>query len=248
MKFIDTHIHLQDYKSSSAPQIIAVAQECGVRGFVCLSARESDWTKVLELSNVYPEVVPALGLHPWYARQVSEKWSVTLERLLVQNPRAQVGEAGLDRIKDNELSPQAEVFQTQIDLAKKYNRVLLIHAVKAAEWLPRFWPLLNGARFVFHSFTGARDLVKPIVEAGGYISFSQSILKIKNAAEIVRAIPQNRLLLETDGPYQSLKKDEESSPCFLPQLAEKIAAFRGENVTEFAAAVYQNSKDLFYGK
>ncbi len=234
MKFIDTHIHLQDYKLISAPQIIAAARECGVNGFVCISAKEDDWAKVLELSTQYPEVVPALGLPPWHVRQAT--------------PRAQIGEAGLDRIKDGELLPQAEAFEIQIQLAKKYNRVLLIHAVKAAEWLPRFWPLLKGVRFVFHSFSGAKDLIKPIVENSGYVSFSQSILRMKNVAEIVCAVPQNCLLLETDGPYQSLEKGTESSPCFLPELLTKLAEYRHEDTEKLAAKVYQNSKDLFYGK
>jgi len=248
MKFIDTHIHLQDYKSSSAPQIIASAQECGVCGFVCVSAVEKDWDKVLNLAAENEKIVPALGLHPWHVRSASSGWRGQLEALLRQNPRAQVGETGLDRLKDSERRFQADAFQAHIELAEKYNRVLLVHAVKAAEWLPQFWPLLKKTRFVFHSFSGAKELIKPVVDNGGYISFSQSILKMKNAAEIVRSVPRERLLLETDGPYQSLEKGSESSPCFLPELAAQAAAYRHEDAEDLAEAVYQNSRGLFYGE
>ena len=70
MQFIDTHIHLQDYKTKSAPQIIAGARAAGVEKFVCAAVTEKDWPEVAALAEAYPEVVvPAYGLHPWYAGQ-----------------------------------------------------------------------------------------------------------------------------------------------------------------------------------
>lgn len=80
-----------------------------------------------------------------------------------------------------------------------------------------------------------------IVSAGGYVSFSQSILKKTNCEDVVRAVPAVRLLLESDGPYQALERNRESEPAFLPCLAEKLAAARGENLEEFVSQTYQNA-------
>lgn len=75
MQFIDTHIHLQDYKTKSAPQIIAGARAAGVEKFVCAAVTEEDWPEVAALAEAYPEVVvPAYGLHPWYAGQARPGW------------------------------------------------------------------------------------------------------------------------------------------------------------------------------
>ncbi|MFR8205446.1 MAG: TatD family hydrolase [Alphaproteobacteria bacterium] len=71
--------------------------------------------------------------------------------------------------------------------------------------------------------------------------FSQSILKKTNCEDVVRAVPAVRLLLESDGPYQALERNRESEPAFLPCLAEKPAAARGENLEEFVSQTYQNA-------
>ncbi len=241
MQFIDTHIHLQDYKTKSAPQIIAGARAAGVEKFVCAAVTEEDWPEVAALAEAYPEVVvPAYGLHPWYAGQARPGWEKRLEAYLRRCPTALVGEAGLDRLHNSEIEPQLSVFRAQAELARTFKRPLLVHAVKAWEWLQKVWTELP-TQFVMHSFTGPQEVVPKIVSAGGYVSFSQSILKKTNCEDVVRAVPAVRLLLESDGPYQALERNRESEPAFLPCLAEKLAAARGENLEEFVSQTYQNA-------
>lgn len=244
MQFMDTHIHLQDFKTKNATDIVKTAQAAGVGRLVCVSAAEDDWGKAAAFARQYPDIVtPAFGLHPWYARAAGTDWEQRLAGYLEQYPQALVGEAGLDRFRDKEAEPQNAVFRKQLELAKKYNRPLLIHAVRAQGWLDEYWKLLPD-KFVFHSFNGRRELLDKILKAGGYVSLSPSVLRNPHKEEIVPLIPLERLLLETDGPVQSLSRDSEGTPWELPVLAAEIAALRGEEAEYLAARVYQNSMEF----
>lgn len=244
MQFMDTHIHLQDFKTKNATDIVKTALAAGVGRLVCVSAAEDDWGKAAAFAEQFPDIVtPAFGLHPWYARTAIPGWEQRLAGYLQQYPQALIGEAGLDRFRDKEAEPQNAVFRKQLELAKEYNRSLLIHAVRAQNWLDEYWKLLP-AKFVFHSFNGRRELLDKILKAGGYVSLSPSVLRNPHKEEIVPLIPLERLLLETDGPAQSLNRGSEGTPRELPVLAAEIAALRGEKAEYLAARVYQNSMEF----
>ena len=130
-------------------------------------------------------------------------------------------------------------------MAEELKRPLIIHAVKAQEWLENYWDMLP-AKFVFHSYNGKREVLKKILKAGGYVSFSASILRNTDKEELVNMVPADKLLLETDGPYQGPDKNAEVTPAYIPRLAEKIAGWRGENLPDFAARVYQNSLEFIH--
>lgn len=244
MKFIDTHIHLQDFKTRCATDIIVSGRTCGVEKFVCASIVQNDWEKITELFDKFPnKIIPAFGLHPWYIDKISSDWEISLEKMLEKYPGALVGETGLDRLRFPEKEPQNTIFRKHIEIAKKYRRPLLIHAVKCQDWLEEYWPILP-EKFVFHSYNGRSELLKKIISRGGYVSFSASILKNRDKEKLLKAVPIERMLLETDGPYQSFYPERESSPEFLPELAEKISGIYGEDKEFFADRVYQNSLEF----
>lgn len=237
MQFIDTHIHLQDYKTRSAPQVLAAAAAAGVRRVVCAAIREADWADVAALHEQNADtVIPAFGLHPWYLEDCRPGWETRLARMFEKYPRALVGETGLDRLKNPQPLPQKEIFAAQADLARQYGRPLLIHAVKAQEWLEDLWNRLP-PKFVFHSFSGKKELLQKIVKTGGYVSLSPSILRQPGKEGIIAAIPENRLLLETDGPYQG-------EPERLPDLLRYVADVRQTETADLAATVYRNSEEF----
>lgn len=246
MQFMDTHIHLQDFKLKNTTDIVNKAVSCGVCKLVCVAAVETDWAKIAALSAEFPDtVIPAFGLHPWYAREAGLGWERRLAAYLERFPQALIGEAGLDRLRDKESEPQGAVFRAQIELAEQYGRPLLIHAVRAQEWLEDYWRILP-PKFAFHSFNGRRELLDKIVKAGGYVSLSSSILRSPRKADIVPQIPADRLLLETDAPSQGLVSGQEGTPEQLPNQAVEIAALRDEDVASFAARVYQNSMEFVH--
>ena len=93
---VDTHIHLQDYKTKEVKNLVKNEAETKVTQFINPSANPADWDKVTELARQYPQITPAYGIHPWYIAQAPENWAEKLENLLQNNPKAMVGECGID--------------------------------------------------------------------------------------------------------------------------------------------------------
>lgn len=244
MQFIDTHIHLQDFKSRCATDIITDSQKVGVKQMVCAAVIEADWPLIANFAEQFPKsVVPAFGLHPWYLDKAKPGWESRITEYFQKFPQALVGETGLDRLRDMNPELQKQIFTGHIELAKQFNRPLIIHAVKANEWFENFWSIMP-PKFVFHSYNGRREFAEKINKSGGYVSFSASILKNPHRQEIVQSIPPEKLLLETDGPYQGPTKGEEVEPCFLPELIKEIAAIREETVEILSSQIYQNSLEF----
>ena len=244
MHFVDTHIHLNDF-TNGADEIIAEAFACGIDKMINMSSTPQEWQKVLELSRKYPKnVVSALGMHPWYVNQITESDFDKLEKLLKSNRDVLLGECGLDGLKPH-FTKQTEVFLRQTELAKKYNRPMVIHCVKAIEWFQNNRHELP-ERFVFHSYNGKVEFLKQILNYGGYVGLNASVFKSSAVAEIIKYVPADRIVLETDAPYQGFEKGKENKPEAILEIFEKIARIRDEDKEALAHQIYQNSLNLIH--
>ena len=118
-------------------------------------------------------------------------------------------------------------------LAKKYHRPLLIHAVKAEMALASFWQKMP-ERFIIHSFNGNGQVLEKTIKYGGCVSVNAKILNKKNVNEILRSVPAEHLLFESDAPYQTRIED-------IIGLCVRTANVQGKNVEDLAEIVYANS-------
>lgn len=246
MYYLDSHIHLQDYKTQEVKNVVNNAARNDVTHFINASAHPSDWNTVQNLAENYPQIIPAYGVHPWYVNDTFENWADKLENLLQKNPLAMVGECGIDRLKNPDTNRQIQILQTHIEIANKYNRPLIIHAVKADTEFAELFSVLP-KHSVFHSFTGSAEWGREIQKHGFFIGINFSVLRKKNVAEILLGISLNRVLLETDGPYQNNVKGEETLPQNLPILAQKIVELTGIDLSEFSDILNRNQQE-FLGK
>ena len=152
MQFIDTHLHLQDYKTGFATDIVRESLSAGVTKLVCAATGMFDWDKVARYAKQYPgTVIPAFGLHPWYLQEAKPDWLPRLREFLARFPEALIGECGLDGIKNPDDEPQNSIFYQHLFLAEELQRPLIIHAVKAQDWLENYWDMLP-EKCVFHSY------------------------------------------------------------------------------------------------
>lgn len=236
MQFCDTHIHLQDIKTD-LNEFIKTAKSLGINRFITVCATESDWKKAAAIAAAYPKsVTPAFAVHPWYTKQAQTDWEKRLEKMLNEYPEALIGECGFDLLKNKDIKTQAEVFDIHLQLAKKYHRPLLIHAVKAEMLLAAYWQKMP-EKFIIHSFNGNGQILEKTIKYGGYVSLNAKILNKKNADEILRFIPAEHLLFESDAPYQTRVED-------IIGLCKRIAAAQGKSVENLAQIVYANSIEV----
>ena len=241
--YIDTHIHLQDYKTHNIKNVVTNAIKNGVVHFINPSAHPSDWEAVTALAAQYPEVTPAYGIHPWYLHDALPNWEDTLEKILQHNPCAFVGECGIDRLKNPDTEVAYSIFKRQIALAKKYNRPLIIHAVKADREIAELFSELP-QRTIFHSFTGSAEWGKELQKRGFFLGLNFSILRKKNAANILKYLNLRQILLETDGPYQNIEQNIETLPQNLPHLGQQIAELLQMPYERFKQIICYNQNEF----
>lgn len=239
--FIDSHIHLQDYKTQDIKNVVTNAIQNGILRFINPSAHPSDWAKIAALAKENHAVIPAFGIHPWYINDAPQNWEEKLADMLNQNPAAWVGECGIDRLKNTDTIQQINILRAHIDMAKKFNRPLIIHAVKANNEMSALFTDLP-QRTIFHSFSGSAEWGKFIQQYGFFIGLNFSILRKKNAAEILQQLSLQQILLETDGPYQNIERGVETLPQNLPLLAKEIALRLKIPYQEFVKIIIHNQQ------
>lgn len=206
MKLFDCHNHIQDERLFPAlDKVMERARLAGITKMAVKGCCEGDWPRVAEIANRYSSAYLAFGLHPWFIGGRSNQWLQTLENLLTSYPQASLGEIGIDHaIENRDDADQEGVFLEQLELARKYDRPVTIHCRRAwgrlSELLDQIGELPRG--MLIHCFGGSAETAVELVRRGAYISFSGSITRpnARKAGPAIRAVPDDRILIETDAP------------------------------------------------
>lgn len=265
MKLYDAHNHLHDGRFGlRQADLLTVCRAVGVARMVVNGSCEEDWPQVLALARTQPQVLPSFGYHPWYVHERTPEWERTLAGLLDQIPSA-VGEVGLDRWKPGlDYEGQEDVFVAQLCLASARDLPVSIHCLQA--W-GRLLDLLRehprpARGFLLHSYGGSREMVTPLAKLGAYFSFPGYFLHERKSRqrEAFRAVPPDRLLIETDAPDQSLPDELNAHPLTqpgtgaplnhpanLPAVYHGLARYLGEPVESLATRIETNFLRLFGG-
>jgi TatD DNase family protein len=219
---------------------------------LCCGSSEEDWEKVFQLSVDNTDIVPAFGLHPWYAGKRSGNWLQILEKYLAKTPGSSVGEIGLDHILDpSTFADQELVFVAQLQLAKRLNLACSIHCRKAFGRMVTLLHEQRGVSFggVLHSYSGPPDLVQEFEMLGLSISFSGSVTysNSKRARKSVRMVSNDALLIETDSPdIKPCEWDREyNEPASIQSIAQTLAELRETTVENIARITMENAARLF---
>lgn len=229
MKLFDSHCHLQDPRIlTKAPELIKTALDSGIVRFAVNGVSEKDWHIVKQMSENHPSVIPCFGLHPWYVNEKTPNWLNTLKNYFETTPSAAVGEIGLDKSshgKEVDFEDQVDAFQRQLELAKELRKPVAVHCVRAfgelLNIMQSLGPFPNGV--ILHSYLGSAEMVSEFAKLNAYFSFSGFIMSMKEskAKQMLKAVPRDRILLETDAPDALPKKNLGS-----------LMKIKGENSTE----------------
>lgn len=258
----DCHCHLEDKTFDvDLKGVIERAQE-KLSGLVCSGVDPADFVKVLSVCEKYPGFVHAsLGVHPEYVDKLDEaKINDAISEIKKNQERIiSVGEVGLDyfwHTKEMIRDQQKQMFIRFIDLAKELDKPLVVHirtgkdkernAYKDAfEILER-----EDARKVLLHMFGVKSLLERALSNGWYISTNGIVLSSKEHKKIAKAVPIDRLLLETDSPYllpaplkeQNIKRNE---PVFVEYVARRVAEVREVGFEEICIKTTETAKKFF---
>ncbi len=251
---IDSHCHL-DFPEFAAelPDVIARAKAAGVGRMITISTRVAKYDVYRAIAEAHEEVWFSAGTHP---HQAHEEPDVTTDQLvaLASHPRCvAIGEAGLDYHYDKSPRDVAEtVFRRHIEAARRTGMPLVIHSRDADDDMARILKdeMGKGAfNALLHCFTSSRALAMTGLELGLYVSFS-GVLTFKNSQELrdlVRDIPLDRLLVETDAPFLAPvpHRGKRNEPSFVAETARVLAEAKGVSLSEVTAKTTHNALKIF---
>jgi TatD DNase family protein len=253
MRLFDAHCHLQDERIfAKAGDIVARAREAGVTHMLCCGTRESDWHAVKALAARYPEIVPAFGLHPWFAGERSDAWLEKLETHLREVPAAAVGEIGLDHaMNQRNDEDQAMVFIAQLKLARKLKRAVSMHCRKAwgmiVDILEKQCGTPDGG--AVHSYSGPPDLIRQFETLNVSLSFSGSITYDRNrrGKASLTAVAERYLLVETDSPdIPPVGVEQEANePAMCATIIKTMAEIRETTAEKLGEITFRNATRVF---
>lgn len=236
--------------------ILALADQLRVGQFASHGTRPEDWPAVEKSAAEDRRVAPFFGVHPWYADKLSADWYEVLESFLKRNSSAGVGEAGLDKARHVDFARQTEVFHRQLEIAGRLARPLAIHCVRAWSDLLNILrrSLPAKMRFMIHSFQGSPQMLRDFLSLGAYISFSWKSLQrdTEESIMLMRNVPLDRLLLETDFPYTEPGRigadahDEKYFEC-LQGIYNLAVRAKGIGEDSLEKAVWANGTAFLFG-
>ncbi|WP_246119358.1 TatD family hydrolase [Aliikangiella coralliicola] len=259
MDWIDIGINLTNKRfDHDREQVIDSAIEVGVNKLVITGTSVRESQRALLMANERPDTLfSTAGCHPHDAKSLDEDGLAQIDSLANEQQVVAIGECGLDFNRN--FSPkekQIEVFKQQLELAVKVQKPVFLHERDAFDTqyqiLKDYLPSLNGA--VSHCFTGQQAHLEAYLSLGLSIGITGWICderRGKALYDIVKFIPDDRLMVETDGPYLTPRnlpkkpKDGRNEPRFLPHIAKTIAEARGQSLQHIAEISYTNSCHFF---
>jgi TatD DNase family protein len=233
MNLVDTHAHL-DLLKEDVGKALGAAAQAGVIEVITIGISRESSRKAVELAHRYPQVYATVGIHPHDASLLDDAALKEL-RAMASDPRVVgIGETGLDFYRN--LSPpedQERAFKALVELAKELDLPVVVHDREAhadtMSILEKYAPF--DGRLIMHCFSGDLAMAQAVIDMGGYISVAGPVT-FKNARklpEIVKEIPLDKLLLETDCPFLSPHpyRGKPNSPWRVRVIAEKVAELKG---------------------
>jgi TatD DNase family protein len=252
MILFDSHCHLNDPRLKfQLDAVLAEAKAAGVAGFIIPGVVASQWKDILKLGSAIEKRYCTAGLHPLFLHAHCNQDLVDLKQLCRQKRLAAVGEIGLDFYHGRELQAEQQLlFEQQLDIADQAGLPVILHVRKAHN---EVLATLRRKRFnrggCVHAFNGSIQQAMQYIDfnfvigVGGAITYERAT-KLRT---MVKEIPLNSIVLETDSPDMALsgKKEGPNLPQYLPEVLLELAKLRKLPSNQLAEKTFHTSQNVF---
>ena len=258
----DTHAHLDFPRfKNDRERVIERAGAAGVKAIINVGASLASSQAAVALAEAYPQIYAAVGVHPHDAKTVTGETLEELRALALHPKVVAIGEIGLDFFRD--LSPrdkQRQAFKQQLALAGEIRKPVIIHDRDAHSQIMailRRWvegghqpsAISHKPTGVLHCFSGDLAMAQEAIELGFYISIAGPLTfkKARRLRELVRQLPLEKLLVETDCPYLTPHphRGKRNEPAYVKFVAQEVARVKGLSLEEVARITSSNAQALF---
>ncbi|OGC50905.1 hypothetical protein A2716_02625 [candidate division WWE3 bacterium RIFCSPHIGHO2_01_FULL_40_23] len=250
---IDSHCHLQeDAFKSDLIKVVQSAVSENVNTMICIGTNLKTSADAVKLSQEYKEVYASIGIYP-HEEMPNTDIREEISKLSKNKKVVAIGECGLDYSENGRnQEDQKELFRKQIGTAVQLDLPLIIHNRNADEDVItelNHYRETGRLRGVFHCFTGDTAFAKRVLELGFYISFTAIVTypSAKHLEEVIKSVPKDRILIETDAPYLSPEgmRGKRNEPKNVKIVAVRIAEILNTSLTEVAKITSENARRLF---
>jgi TatD DNase family protein len=246
----DSHCHLTDEQFAGAvDDVIARALAAGVQGMVTIASDAGDAAAAHALAARQTAIWSTAGIHPHAAGPATADDRAQVRTLLGLERVVAIGETGLDYHYDN--SPrdvQRALFDWHLALAAELDKPVIVHARNADEDVTSAVRGARGVRGVLHCFSGGAELLEAALGADWYVSFAGPVsFKRFTGEALLRAVPADRLLIETDSPYLAPVpyRGKRNEPAYLPHTCAAVARWRDEDPQAVGALCARNARAFY---
>ncbi len=250
----DTHVNLHaDAYAEDLPEVLARARAAGVSRMLAICERLDSFPRVKAIAEAHEDIWCSVGTHPHHAKDFAATTAQDLIDRAADSKVVAIGETGLDfHYGYSPEAAQVTSFRTHIAAARETGLPLIVHTREADDLTAQILEqeYAKGAfRILLHCYTGGADLCQRGLALGAYVSVS-GILSFKSAKEVravIRDVPLDRVILETDCPYLTPMpyRGRRNEPAYLPYVADALADLHGLSRGEIAAMCEANALRLF---
>lgn len=244
--WFDSHCHLLDVPGEPA-EVLERARAAGVEGLLVVGVDAEDSKRVADAAD--GEVVWAgAAWHPTGTKGWEDDWIEPIDTLLARPEVRAVGESGIDLYWDKSyFDDQRRAFVAHIELSRRHDKALVIHTRESVdETLEILENVSPPPRLIFHCWSGDLDQLRRVLDLGAYVSFAgNATFKSADALrEAARAVPSDRLLVETDAPYLAPEpmRGRKNEPAFVVHTGARLAEVRSEDEAHLAEVTTANAR------
>jgi len=250
---IDTHAHLSlPQFDKDRTEVIKRARDAGIKHIITVGTDSDDCRKAVALAQEHDFISAAVGIHPHDAKTINAETYSLLRELAADNNVVAIGEIGLDFYRNlSSQEIQVQHFREQLWLAREVSLPVIIHDREAHQEVLKILQEEKAETMggVIHCFSGDWEMAKACLDMGFYISIPGTITfkKSEEYHKLVRDLPLDRMLVETDCPFLAPHpfRGKRNEPAYVQYVAKAVAGIKGLGCEAFAEITTQNAQKLF---